>query len=490
MEIAFHRAGNFFTDLGIVSLFDLFVTKYEEKLQKNSVPPFIQVSGRDIEFQLHEDFLTINAEKSLINNELKWALEKLKEKIHSRETRSEQAKVRHWWSGAAWTLFGHMKWGAVESSLKQIFENANQGGKCDLCGHEGRKLKDAGAVELPFAVSLQKFQSFYPSLKGKLRSCGCCRFASWFAPVWLHYRISDDTLNAFCLESADLLSLYESWSYFSRIFAERTPYKTYESELQYIQLPYETLLDFFISAWKIAKNDMVGKLTAKRLHLFSIVGRQDDKTFKRYEIIPSSLKLLNILQKIAYLDRTGKEQQPLLTLFSAMAIQNPGNPPDTSYRNEFARCCIFEESLHEIIEKFLCEKIIVREQNITSFEARETERFFEVYQKEVMTMDEHILSSSKSIGQRLGQNMAENADKSVVYELRNARSLIDYIEALQHVFVRNMEGIKWYREEVENHLKTLDDKNWRVSRALTVIYTVLYYQQNLKSISGAPAATS
>jgi len=490
MQLGFYRTGNFFTDLGIVSLFDLFVTKYEN-LQKNSAPPFIQVSGKDIEFQLHKEFLIINAEKPLINDELKWTLEKLKEKIHSRETKSKQAKVSTWWSGAAWYLFCQMKWRDVESSMGQIFKTAKQGRECDLCGQKGRTLKDVGAVELPFAVSLQKFQSFYPSLKGRTRSCGCCRFASWFAPIWLHYRISNDVLNAFCLEANDLFSLYESWSYFSRMFAERRDLQTYESELYFVQLPYETVLDFLLSAWKIWKNDLIEKLGAKRMHLFSVEGRQENKTFKKHEIIPGLSRFLNALQRVVYQDSTGSEQQPLLTLFRAMLIQNPGNPPDTLYRNEFSRCCLFEEKLHDVLETFLCEKIIVREQNITSFEAREMERFFEIYQKEVIKMDEYILSSAKSIGQRLGQNMSKNADKSIVYELRNARSLTDYLEALQHIFVKNMEpteeGITWYREEVENHLKTLDDKSWRVSRALTVIYTVLSYQQNLRS---TPASTT
>lgn len=477
MEISFHRTGNFFTDLGIVALFDLFRVRYNDTLQRSTTPAFIKVSGNKIEFQLHREFLTIKAEKSLINNELKWALGRLKEKIHSRPTRTN----RVWWSGAAWTLFGHMKWSDVENSLGQIFEEANQRRRCDLCNQNGRRLKNAGAVEFPFAVSNQKFQSFYSSLKASVRSCGCCRFASWFAPTWLHYRISSNTLNTFCIESSDLLSLYESWSYFSRMFAQRTDLQTYESELYFVQLPYETLLDFLLSAWKILKIDIVKKLSAKRMHLFSIEGRQEDKIFKRHEIIPSLSKLLNILQVIAYQDSTDKEQKTLLTVFRTMLIQNPGNPPDTLYRNEFARCCFFEESLHEVLLRFLCEKIIVREQNITSFDAREIERFFYIYQKEVINMDEHILSSTKSIGQKLGQNMVKNDDKSIVYELRNSRSLTDYLEAIQHIFVKNMENIIWYRDEVENHLKTLDEKNWKVSRALTIIYTVLYYQQALRN---------
>jgi len=106
--------------------------------------------------------------------------------------------------------------------------------------------------------------------------------------------------------------------------------------------------------------------------------------------------------------------------------------------------------------------------------------FLQTYYEEVKDMAADLLPASQSVGETLGQLVKVTDDRSILYNLRNARNLDDLLEVLSRVIVRHSDvfiagEVELWRNNVRQLVELIDNSNWRRVRSLLGIYAGLRF---------------
>lgn len=104
-----------------------------------------------------------------------------------------------------------------------------------------------------------------------------------------------------------------------------------------------------------------------------------------------------------------------------------------------------------------------------------------------------LLPALQSVGETLGQLVKVTDDRSILYNLRNARNADDLLEVLSRVVVRHADTfitgeVELWRNRVREVTKSLDASNWRRARSLLGIYAGLKFIEMSSKKSGGTSA--
>jgi hypothetical protein len=133
--------------------------------------------------------------------------------------------------------------------------------------------------------------------------------------------------------------------------------------------------------------------------------------------------------------------------------------------------------------------------SVAYFPAISLQTFIHIYLKEVKDMIVDLLPSLESVGTTLGELVKQTDDRSILYNLRNARNPDDLLEVLSRVVIRHADEFiagepELYRGSVRKLAESIDQANWRRVRSLLGIYAGLRFIELSKPQSGQQSSQS
>lgn len=484
LTIELKRTGDFWVDTGLITFWNYFADKYYDQLTKDVNSETIQIGN--VKLILSLDNLIVEGEDKQISDLFNESINWLKQ-----ETWKKTQKGKMKWAGPAAYFFKHYSKTRIDTLFKiPSFQKSKKrtkkiiDEKCELCGRDDSKLDKAGSSEIMLSVTAANFQSFHSLLKKDVLICKYCRFLSHFAPLGSFYKISDNVIDLIFFEIQDLLTYSKFRWDISRLFAEKTDWNNYKSELN-VKEPLEMFLDFLHSVWKLSSKQEVTIWSDKKFHIFSAESQTQGISIRSYYIIPEVTKLVNFFSKLVWIDSNGKLQDTFVDVLKQFIYPPPKGAKqkkwDTTPREELSRAIVFFAPIELIVENFLYQRCIVRKESLTQYDSFNFRKFLETYEMEVMKMDEKVLNNARSLGNMLGKLSVETEDKGILYTLRNVSSLQNLLDAIHQLLTRHIDKVVPYRKGIDEILQDLNETNWEQYRSLIGIYAVLEFLHSNKS---------
>jgi len=356
---------------------------------------------------------------------------------------------------------------------------------CDLCGRSVKKLEELKQYHFPFLVTKGKLDTFYSHHKVSYQICSLCTLASVFALDNLLFNISRDTGLFYLLYDPDLESL---WRWRGQLVEylkphQENPFRNFELQGYRTNYLKETLLGLLYELWEKVRGFSDEKrrgLFTKRIYSFMAIGGRgtDFRGFFEYARLESAFEFFKQLDEslaVAF-ERIPEELRfgytpnfrSIYSQFYTVRETAGGQRYDTLVRERLAERLLNFEPIHDIIEAFLFEV-----QRSVWF----LDEFVRFCAKEVDGMEASLLDLTQKLGGLIGAKASESEKKSVLYDIRNAKNLDEFLRTLNHIqFTFEKEGgIHIHRELLE----ALDEGSWERYKSLVSIFAMNTYLAEL-----------
>lgn len=314
---------------------------------------------------------------------------------------------------------------------------------CDFCGKLA-PTTDAKQYLFPFVIDPAKFGNFYGGLKRGFQLCAQCALAGFAGHLsWIWCR-ADDTYH-FYLFHSDINKLMSLYRDFLRVefLKEDSRGGNFEPPFRG-RYAHEMLLAILLRLFQVLSArssqasglDILEELTGARptsnipWTLYAITGDYGG----------NSLAFRSVLQ----FDRF----QRMYRLYEDWIAEMPGDKPattleqvfeqfqrrdqkrtETLWRNQIARAILAFEDPTPFVEKFLYDVSIETERPLRSG----TLECLTLYLQEVLKMDEQLRKTIAGFGSELGRTAATKKEVGLLYDLRNAKNLDQYLNVLNKI---------------------------------------------------------
>jgi len=476
-DLTFQRTGHFWIDNGICGLWHALWARSDEDPSNRSEGFSLRVAGAEAVLSSHS--MSLRGESDVVREAQREALKALKERLW-RPTK----KGKEWWYGPARFLLPQMSNPAsfFLTAEEQMGKTQAQG-LCDFCGRQG-SVKPVGTTEFPLLVTLDKMTSFYSGLSEAQAICPLCTFASKFALFSALYHVQGGLLNLFFLDDVELLSLDRGIRAFSRLAAEAQGLRNVPLSAANVQHASESFVAFLVAAleaYKMRFPGATGDLKApRRCHLITFSQSGKTTSVEAYAFVPDVAELVLTIEALDWTDTGSKRHNALAAALSWMWFRSD-NQVDSVLREELCLRVKQRMDIAEVVAEAIFEAILVRQnKTIDGYHAISLRILIEKYERQVIGIDANLLRNTKDVGTALGQLAAETEEKSILYELRSTRNYGDFLEAIHHVLTRRLGELQVDRRALEGLLRDLDERNWKVFRALTGIYAALEYADRIR----------
>lgn len=484
--IEFRRSGHVWIDLGVIALWrrlaegtsvrregDGYVAEYDE-----------------FEALLQADALQLSGQEGAIHTELRAAVDALRAQVWQ-----PMKSGKMWWSGVASYVY------AGQCSVKFLADYDQLGSKfkkrrakpCSICGRDDLPVRTTATAYNPLTVSVGKMSTFYSELSGGEAICQTCAFASPFAFTRTFYSIQGATATLVWPVAPDLVRLDEFFRSVSRHFVVVQPFRNYHpSAIPYAQSPATCFLDVLCSLWHVNQSEGLGDMLVTALggvqfHAVQLTKTGNVISVDRYEIIPDPAGILRLVRACDKVSQQGERWNALQSSLSAMPIirRTPGGRPEANTRllNAVSQSVVACGPVDQAIEARVYAALDDMQGDVASvayFPVVSLRTFIPIYLEEVKDMTIELLPSLQSVGTTLGELVKQTDDRSILYNLRNARNPDDLLEVLSRVVVRHADDFiagepELYRGSVRKLAESIDQTNWRRVRSLLGIYAGLRF---------------
>lgn len=487
-QIQFFRSGHFWTDLGVAALW--------RWLAENALHVRREGEGYVAEYEhfqalLRRDVLQLAGQEIAVLAKLRAAVDALQAKVWQPTQRGKM-----WWSPVANFLYAGQNRPDFIVNYDELASKPQfrRSGICCICGRNDLPVRTTATSYNPLTVSVDKMSTFYSEISGKESICQACAFASPFALTQAWYSIQGGTATLLWPIAPDFISLDRFFRSVSHHFAVTETFRNYPSAIRYAQSPAACFLDALCSLWEINQKEGLGPELVEALTAaqFQFHGMQLTKvgntvTVDHYEIIPDPISILRLVQACDQISQQGERWNALQTMLSAMPIirRIPGGKreADVHLLNTVSRLVIRHSPVDGPIEERVYVTLDQMHSDATSvvyFPVVGLRMFIPIYMKEVKDMIADLLPSLQSVGTTLGELVKQTDDRSILYNLRNARNPDDLLEVLSRVVVRHADDFiagqpELYRGAVRKLAESIDQSNWRRVRSLLGIYAGLRF---------------
>lgn len=364
--------------------------------------------------------------------------------------------------------------------LKLKFSNTKK--QCDICG-EQEVVADAAMWIFPFVVAPDKFANFYSRGKRGIQLCPRCAVAGVAGYLsWLWLAQGGDTLHIF-LFYGDLRSL--------KRLHEEVIYnlQVRESRGGNIKLPFygpylhETTMALILELFShIKKSDKVSEegrnilasligadkpVPVRPLTLYAISGNLgrtfNMQLFREF----SQLHVLYKLYKewLNILSSAENPQRSLNNIFGQFRTRE-GNKDNTLWRDKIAWAILEFGDPLPFVEFFLFDAR-AKEEDPHPLQWG-TEEVLAYYAKEVLKVDENLLKVLKGFGYSLGNEAEQKKEMGLLYSLRNAKNLDEFLKVLNDIQFRLELTVPDKLVEVEEESKISGSPWFRVKTLLSI----------------------
>lgn len=327
-----------------------------------------------------------------------------------------------------------------EPKIQIQLKGKNQ--QCDFCGRIAQ-VTDAKLYLFPFVVDPGKFGNFYSCARRGLKMCALCALAGFAAfESWL-WRRQDNTRHFFLFHTdlKRLVKLRESL--IAPVQQEEAKGGNFEAPF-FGEYPFENLFGLLLRMFKVIRQrESEGKLdpllaeltgalpiTGSPIVVYVISGSAGGKSF--------SMRALNQFDRFQPLYRLyqrwldslqGQKSHDTLEAVFRQFQQRRERSVETLWREQICRAILQQADPLTPLEAFLYE-VSAEQKEPLAFGSLEV---FQIYLQEVMRMDDKLLNILKGFGYELGRQAASKKDMGLLYALRNAKNLDQFLEVLNKV---------------------------------------------------------
>ncbi len=315
-------------------------------------------------------------------------------------------------------------------------------GRCDFCGAQG-KVVDAKLYLFPFVVAPDKFGNFYSGARRGLNMCARCALAGFSAfESWL-WRRQGSTYHFFLFHTdlERLSGLYESLIQHLQLESDTGGNFSVPFFGEY---PFENLFALLLRLFAFlrqresegAPDSLLAELTGAQMVsgnpivIYEISGTYGGQSF--------TMRALNQFDRF----------QPMYRLYSKwlerLAVDNPvralegvfrqfqhrrQKATETLWREQICRAILQQADPLPPVSAFLYEVSVEQEKPLVYG----TLEVLETYLQEVIRMDEKLLNILRGFGFELGSQAAQKDEMGLLYALRNAKNLDQFLEVLNQI---------------------------------------------------------
>ncbi len=335
-----------------------------------------------------------------------------------------------------------------EFNLSLNFSKAT--GVCDVCGAVDH-LTDAKMWMFPFTVEPSKFSNFYSGLKRGTKLCPRCALSGLAAYLgWLWKAQGKDKLHIFIFYSdldvmlglrrdvfVPLATANEQKG--GNIPVEFSGSYIHETTLGLLLRIFQELrsqkTELGSEGKKLLEEILGEGLEHKPLTLFAFSGTPG-RAFNMDSMMEfSDFRTLYRLYN-RWIDLLSGEEKPHKIVVNAFKqfYKREGNNINTIWRDKISWAVLELRDPSPFVESFLFEaKLKEAGSGPLSYKTLE---IFELYWKEVISMDKDLLNVLKGFGHSLGTKVHEKNETGLLYELRNAKNPDDFFKVLNDIQFR------------------------------------------------------
>lgn len=501
-RLVFYRTGEPWLDLGITALW----RKVQAQLSVTEA----------VRAELHEDRLELEGPK----NQLLHLVNTLRDDLVNWPAEGRRKSFK---TLAGECLLGHQRQGDFPLPFEHLV-TAKRSGVCYFCG-QSRPLNEVGTTHHPLLVGSDNMLSPYPEAsRVSYRACSECLYAGivaatavWYAgrkqkrgysgvifiPEVPDLRILDAAIRL--LRNETIPNFYRNYRPGIRDLQEQAEPTTCYLALLLGLLPFRAQQeDAAAVPVEERVHELLGSFSSSPLSqttfwIVSVEKQNNVVTLRNQFVAPDPASDIELLLRFNDITREGRRwntAQAVLNQFVIATSSDPNNPLRVLLREQLSRALLRRTDPTGIVATFLWELDDDRRQklNLVAFE-----RFVNICAQEIIHMTNEELIRLRSVGRTIGQIVAQEDDKEVMYRLRNARGPNDLLEALHRLVARHTntfieEGLRHRQRTSEaapsgnrgpvlfgDHLRqvaediTVGRQDWKQVRHLLGIYANLDY---------------
>jgi len=353
-----------------------------------------------------------------------------------------------------------------------------------ICSFSGRGYKLADTVtgmDYPFLTGKSGELNFSSFLEGKPQLSTFYSFIALFSFYNLNYLLQGDMKHYFVLYDGNLESLSELLNTIIVNVEQlsKPDWSSFETEIMGTEYESEALFNFLLSIYSQLKSDFEeekydeGKLFTKSVFTLS----NDGNIFRDVKEYTSLTYLFNLFETFEF----GEQDQSYYTHFKNFVKhftqRLDSGKYDTTWRDKLCNAILNFRSVASIVENYLGEVKVKEEKGSIPY----LDKILLIYnQKTNNKMNADLVKLCQNIGINIGIYSYAEKDRSCLYSLRNAKSRVEFLKALELIQFRIMES-----DKVQDQYKTKnyqdfftnlpDGRDWEEMKSMVSIFSMNSY---------------
>lgn len=358
-----------------------------------------------------------------------------------------------------------------------------------ICSFNGKKYKLADVVtgmDYPFLTSPTGELNFASFLKGKPQISLLYSFIALFSFYNLNYLLQDNMKHYFVLYDGDLESLSEFLNSIVLNVEQisKPDWSSFETEIIGTEYESEALFNFLLSVYSQLKSDFEeerldeSKLYAKSV--FTLSNKKlskDSYVFRDVKEYTSLSSLFNLFESFAFEDKEQSYFNHFKNFVKHFTRRLDSGKYDTTWRDKLCFDILNFNSIAGTIESYLGEVKIKEEKGSIPY----LDKILLIYnQKTNNKMNADLVKLCQNIGINIGIYSYAEKDRSCLYSLRNAKSRVEFLKALELIQFRIMESEKVQDQyKTKNYLEFFtslpDGRDWEEMKSMVSIFSMNSY---------------
>lgn len=353
-----------------------------------------------------------------------------------------------------------------------------------ICSFSGKKYKLADVVsgmDYPFLTGKSGELNFSSFLEGKPQLSALYSFVALFSFYNLNYLLQDDMKHYFVLYDGNLESLSE---FLNTVIIKieqlsKPDFCSFETEIIGTVYESEALFNFLLSTYNQLKLDFEEeKYDGQKLFTKSVFTLSNDgNIFRDVREYTSLTDLFSLFEAFAFDDKDRSYFHHFKNFVKHFTQRLDSGKYNTIWRDHLCNEILGFKSIVGTIESYLGEVKIKEEKGSIPY----LDKIFLIYnQKTNNKMNADLVKLCQNIGINIGIYSYAEKDRSCLYSLRNSKSRVEFLKALELIQFRIMESDKVADQyKTKNYLEFFtnlpDGRDWEEMKSMVSIFSMNSY---------------
>lgn len=353
-----------------------------------------------------------------------------------------------------------------------------------ICSFSGKNYKLADVVtgmDYPFLTGKSGELNFSSLLEGKPLLSTFYSYVSLFSFYNLNYLLQDNMKHYFVLYDGDLESLSEFLNAIDVNIEQisKQDWSSFETEMTGAEYESESLFNFLLSVYSQLKLHFeVEKLNINRLFTKTVFTLSNDgNIFRDVKEYTSLSSLFNLFESFEFEDKEKSYFIHFKNFVKHFTQRLDSGKYDTTWRDAICNKILNFNSVEGTIEAFLGEVKLKEEKGSIPY----LDKILLIYnQKTNSKMNADLVKLCQNIGINIGIYSHAEKDRSCLYSLRNAKSRVEFLKALELIQFRIMDSDKVEAQyKTKNYLEFFtnlpDGRDWEEMKSMVSIFSMNSY---------------